>query len=93
MKKLEFAVSRDGKSLFMKEKHCGIAPLALSIGEVTITFFYKQNTEYIEVREAIAWHEKELRKTNGKATGSEKSLRVLRDALDRFESGTLEFDP
>jgi hypothetical protein len=72
-----FAHYRDGQDLYIRMKYSGIHPLVVLYDGISLHFFGKEKTGYLLVEDAVAWHEKELQETNGRA-GNRQVMELLR---------------
>ena len=89
--KSPFAV-HDG-TLYIELKESGIHPLVGLTDALPLTSFGRSRV-YVTVDQAIAWHEKELRATNGRGGWRDvlrNSLRVLQQVLAQFKEGKQTF--
>lgn len=86
-----FAVDKDGKNLYVQVKFCGIHHLVVMTDGMPITFFGNEKTPYLLVQQAIDWHEKELKVTQGKS-GNAQVLSKLKEILDAFDRNQLTID-
>lgn len=77
MKKIKLVVAPDGR-LFIHADHSGIMALLVAT-ELPVSFFGKSKTPYVELKEVVAWHERELPHTKGLEKGQERH--ALRAAL------------
>jgi hypothetical protein len=82
-----FAISIKNK-LYVKFKHSGIHPLILHTDGLPVGTFGSRKTLYIAVDEVIAWHEKELRESDGKS-GSRITINTLKRAKANHEAKQL----
>ncbi len=84
-----FASDEDGKDLYVKAKYSGIHFLVILADGVSLTFFGKEKTPFLKVKDAIEWHVKELRQSRGQS-GDQKVIDALQGALDKFEKGQVQ---
>jgi hypothetical protein len=81
------ATGSDGDVLTVDVKYCGIHFLVICYDGLTL--YYDKKKPYMAVEAAIAWHEKELRESQGRS-GNAKVLEALRLALENFKSGKVK---
>lgn len=79
-------VSTEDNKFYIESNQAGIHPLCLLADGVPMMM--AEGRAYLEVTEAIKWHEKELEIDD---TRDVTALECLRDAQQRFEKGEVNF--
>ena len=80
-------IYRAENGLFVKPEHAGIAFLIVITDSLPFHTFKRRKGVYLRVEDAIAWHEKEIKITDGKG-GSRKALEMLKSALVEYQSNS-----
>lgn len=75
----------EGK-LYIKAIYAGMHIISLMIDGIPITFLGESKSPYLHIDEAIQWHEKEIKATNGK--WKRKFLDTLLEAKRNFLPNT-----
>lgn len=72
----------NGDKIYVEAKYSGISPLVIMMCSLPISTFGKGKTPYISLDEAIQWHEREIKETNGKHP--DNGLKLLMTVKNKF---------
>ena len=78
----------DEHVLYIETKYSGINPLVAMIDGLPYLQWTPKGRKtryYMKVTDVIAWHEKELRESNGQS-GDKRVLKVLKDRIAAFDA-------
>jgi hypothetical protein len=78
----------DEDVLYVELKYSGMHPLIPMIDGIPLLLWTpkgRKSKTYMKVTDAINWHEKELRESNGQS-GNKRVMEALQSALKRFEA-------
>jgi len=83
-------VQHEGK-IYVEAKYSGISTIVIMIDGFAISTFGKGKTPYLLLDDAIRWHEKEIKETNGKHPDT--GVKILMTAKNKILLGNAGFVP